>query len=302
MAYLYRHIRLDKNVPFYIGIGSDNNGLYTRANSRHSRSKYWRNISQKGYEVEILMDGLTWEQACEKEKEFIALYGRLDLGGLLVNMTDGGDGALGFKHTDAAKIKISESSKGRRMPMELKIRLAEINKKRIRSEETINKWKLSRLGWKPTEKNRLNMSIGQKGKKLSVAHRESISKAKKGLKPSSETIIKKSISARGNKSALGHKHSEDAKKKMSDAAKGRNISLDTRLKISETLKKIKSSSTYKGFKGFIVAYKNGEEVGRYMTFREASDCLGVSKSSVGMCLIGRLKTSKGFKFERILPK
>jgi hypothetical protein len=25
MAYLYRHIRHDKNEPFYIGIGSDNN-------------------------------------------------------------------------------------------------------------------------------------------------------------------------------------------------------------------------------------------------------------------------------------
>lgn len=25
MAYLYRHIRLDKNEPFYIGIGSDSN-------------------------------------------------------------------------------------------------------------------------------------------------------------------------------------------------------------------------------------------------------------------------------------
>lgn len=24
MAYLYRHIRLDKNIPFYIGIGSEN--------------------------------------------------------------------------------------------------------------------------------------------------------------------------------------------------------------------------------------------------------------------------------------
>ena len=30
MAYLYRHIRLDKNEPFYIGIGSDTN--FKRAN------------------------------------------------------------------------------------------------------------------------------------------------------------------------------------------------------------------------------------------------------------------------------
>ena len=30
MAYLYRHIREDKNEPFYIGIGSDS--TYKRAN------------------------------------------------------------------------------------------------------------------------------------------------------------------------------------------------------------------------------------------------------------------------------
>ena len=33
MAYVYRHIRLDKNEPFYIGIGSDK--TYKRANARY---------------------------------------------------------------------------------------------------------------------------------------------------------------------------------------------------------------------------------------------------------------------------
>ena len=32
MAYVYRHIRLDKNEPFYIGIGSDAN--YSRSRGR----------------------------------------------------------------------------------------------------------------------------------------------------------------------------------------------------------------------------------------------------------------------------
>ena len=34
MAYIYRHIRLDKNEPFYIGIGSDVEGKYKRANRK----------------------------------------------------------------------------------------------------------------------------------------------------------------------------------------------------------------------------------------------------------------------------
>lgn len=92
MAYVYRHIRLDKNEPFYIGIGKD--ATYKRAYqcSKTKRSEFWHNIAIKGYEVEILMDNLTWEQACEKEIEFISIYGRKDLGqGTLVNLTNGGE-------------------------------------------------------------------------------------------------------------------------------------------------------------------------------------------------------------------
>ena len=95
MAYVYRHIRLDKNEPFYIGIGKDDTYKRAYQSSKTKRSDFWHNIASKGYEVEILMDNLTWEQACEKEKEFISIYGRKDLGqGSLVNLTNGGDGAI----------------------------------------------------------------------------------------------------------------------------------------------------------------------------------------------------------------
>ena len=93
MAYIYRHIRADKNQPFYIGVGLRDNG-YKRAFQRgkHKRSEHWQRIAKNGYEVEILLDGLTEEQAFQKEIEFIALYGRIDKGtGTLCNHTDGGD-------------------------------------------------------------------------------------------------------------------------------------------------------------------------------------------------------------------
>jgi hypothetical protein len=106
MAYIYRHIRLDKNEPFYVGIGSDND--YKRAHNKHKRTAFWKNITNKTpYEVEILLDDLTWEQACEKEIEFIALYGRIDLNkGTLVNMTDGGEGQHGRKISEETRIKM----------------------------------------------------------------------------------------------------------------------------------------------------------------------------------------------------
>ena len=113
MAILYRHIRTDKNTPFYIGIGETEN----RAYDKKCRTKIWKNIAKKGYETEILFDDLTWEQACEKEKEFIALYGRRDLGtGTLVNLTDGGEGTLGYRHTKEAKEKNRLASLGENNP------------------------------------------------------------------------------------------------------------------------------------------------------------------------------------------
>jgi biotin operon repressor len=113
LAILYRHIRTDKNTPFYIGIGETEN----RAYDKKCRTKIWKNIAKKGYETEILFDDLTWEQACEKEKEFIALYGRRDLGtGTLVNLTDGGEGTLGYRHTKEAKEKNRLASLGENNP------------------------------------------------------------------------------------------------------------------------------------------------------------------------------------------
>ena len=51
MAYVYRHIRLDKNEPFYIGIGAH----LKRAYEKTKRNKFWYNVVAKTeYNVEIL--------------------------------------------------------------------------------------------------------------------------------------------------------------------------------------------------------------------------------------------------------
>lgn len=100
MACVYRHIRLDKNEPFYIGIG---NSKY-RATKKEKRNDIWQNIVNKTpYRVDILFEDITWEEACEKEKEFIALYGRKKDGGTLANITFGGEGVLGLSQSDEAK-------------------------------------------------------------------------------------------------------------------------------------------------------------------------------------------------------
>lgn len=117
--YLYRHIRLDKNEPFYIGIGtkeerySSHEEEYKRAYSKNSRSNFWKRVVKKTeYLVEILIESDDYNFIKSKEIEFIALYGRSNLNkGPLCNLTDGGDGTLGYKPTEETIRNLIEAKK-----------------------------------------------------------------------------------------------------------------------------------------------------------------------------------------------
>jgi hypothetical protein len=142
--YVYRHIRLDKNEPFYVGIGNKKD--YLRAYEKHpsKRNIIWNKIvSKTDYEVEIIYDEITKTEASEKEKEFIRLYGRKDLkSGILCNLTDGGDGVFNCIRSDETKEKLRINKMGSKNPMFGKKQSIEtLVKRRIfesrnRSEET----------------------------------------------------------------------------------------------------------------------------------------------------------------------
>ena len=127
MAYIYRHIRKDTNQVFYIGIGTDNKGKHTRAKSK-ARNRYWKRIVEKtDYEVEILFDDITKEEAISKEIEFIQIYGRRDLSlGTLCNLTDGGEGASNM--SEEGKERLRQLRRNTIMPQEQKDKYSEIFK------------------------------------------------------------------------------------------------------------------------------------------------------------------------------
>jgi hypothetical protein len=119
MAVVYRHIRLDKNEPFYIGIGKEK----SRAYSKKNRTKQWKNVAKNGYEIEILFDDIDYEEAKKKEIEFIALYGRKsEKSGTLVNLTSGGDGTLGYKHDKKSIEKCRIAAKNQIHTLESKLK------------------------------------------------------------------------------------------------------------------------------------------------------------------------------------
>jgi hypothetical protein len=114
MPHVYRHIRLDTNQPFYIGIGLDD--IPKRAyETRSRRSEWWNRIANKhGYEVHILFENVSIDFAKEKEKEFISLYGRINLGtGTLCNLTNGGDGITGWEPTSETLEKMRAAQKNK---------------------------------------------------------------------------------------------------------------------------------------------------------------------------------------------
>lgn len=181
MAYVYRHIRVDKDEPFYIGIGE----TPYRFKARQNRNPIWRHIVNKSdFYVEILFYDISWEFACQKEIEFILLYGRIDKNtGVLANMTDGGDGNLGLKHSEDALRKISESSKNR---------VGYWRGKKM-SDDFKRKIGISKIG-----------NTYTKGRKLSDEHKAAISHR-----------------SRGNRNCLGRILSQETKDKIGNANRGR---------------------------------------------------------------------------------
>lgn len=112
MAVVYRHIRKDKGVVFYIGYATDRQSHY-RPFTYDGRNKIWNNISKKTDIVfEILLNNLSDRDALAWEKYLVGLYGKIkDKTGTLANLTDGGEGANGLVHSDESRRKMSEAKK-----------------------------------------------------------------------------------------------------------------------------------------------------------------------------------------------
>ena len=152
--YVYKHVRLDKGIPFYIGIGKKSN--FARAyefNKEKRNHLWWKIFSKTEITVEILYENLTKEEASLYEQSLVKEYGRIDLNeGSLCNLTDGGDGIWNSKRSDETKRILSEQKKGSKNPQYGKkqsIELINLRMKNIRgtkrSEETKKKQSLSSI-------------------------------------------------------------------------------------------------------------------------------------------------------------
>jgi len=124
-AYVYRHITEDTNEVFYIGIGV----VKRRAWSKHGRNKYWHNVVNKhGFRYEIVQESLSRDLAKELEIILIQIYGRRDIGtGILVNMTDGGDGM--FNLSEEGRLSLVKKRTGRKKSEEARRKIGDAQKR-----------------------------------------------------------------------------------------------------------------------------------------------------------------------------
>lgn len=110
--YIYRHIRLDTDAPFYVGKGKNK-----RAFSKQGRNAYWHRIVKKsGYRIEIILDDLSEQEAFTKETEFIALYKKCGL--CEANWAIGGvrGGPVGVTRSKETRQKMAVSKIGSSNP------------------------------------------------------------------------------------------------------------------------------------------------------------------------------------------
>lgn len=112
--YTYAHLDPATLVPFYIG-----KGCKGRYKSKRSRSYRWEQKAAKGYIPAIIRH---YETEAEAYADECLLIERMKAQGIkLTNIAPGGEGGYegnqhlkGYKHTDTAKQKIGEQSKGNR--------------------------------------------------------------------------------------------------------------------------------------------------------------------------------------------
>lgn len=171
---LYQHRRLDTNEIFYVGIGSKKRAYSKSANRR---TTWWINIINKTtYQVEILSNNLTLENAQEAEIQLIKLYGRKNLGlGELVNLTDGGEGTVGRVLNKEQCKAISDRMKGHLVTEETRKKLSIANKgqkKEVMSEETKLKISKARKGKLKSEETKLKMSKSKSRKIINIETNE----------------------------------------------------------------------------------------------------------------------------------
>jgi hypothetical protein len=167
--YTYLYCDPKDNTPVYTGKGFGKRAYDHFKNNKTRLGKMLRKRLTEGYQiVPIITNHASEEVALAMEIFWIAVYGREDLGrGTLFNLTDDGKGSSGYKHTEADKKKMSESSKNRAPQSPDTIaKISNTMKAYVKTPEHNAKVSKSKTGLKATEKHKESLRKGAVGRKM----------------------------------------------------------------------------------------------------------------------------------------
>jgi len=182
MFYVYEHIRPDTSSVFYVG-----KGHARRSTSTNKRSEYWKRIVAKagGFSVRMVVDNVDEELAFFIEMERIDQLRRLGI--RLCNLTNGGEGLHGLKHSEETKRKMSVSQRGENHNMfgkqhseETRQRMSDAKRGKPKTAEHARKVAQALIGTKRNDESKRKMSEAKLGKKLSDEHRQRLSEIRRG--------------------------------------------------------------------------------------------------------------------------
>lgn len=253
--YVYIHKTINTGRIFYIGKGHGN-----RLNSKSGRSRYWKNTVEKngGFSAHIVIDGLSENKAFAVEKKIISRIGRHRL----CNLTDGGDGPSGYRHTEETKELLRSQS------------IAQFSCEVARKEHSARE----RKKWE-CEETRKKMSDSLKlfyEKNPDVLGRMSEAMLEVWDRPGfKESWIKTRRQIWG---------SDEMREKISKAQKKRFENPEEMAKHRARQKKLRKA---------VHCVTNGKT---YESQAEAARDLGIEQGGISQCVTGRLKRYKGYEF------
>ena len=185
---------LNKRISKHI-----NDALNNRYNSYFHRAI--RKYGKENFKWEIITECNSQEELNKAEVEMIEKYNTFESG---YNLTKGGEGQFGFKHSKETKEKMSKRHKGKRFSEKHRMRLSESH----RGEKHNN------YGKHFSEETKKRMSEAQKGEKNSMYGKHHSERTKEAM----------SKMRKGEKHPMyGKHHSEETRNKVSDAKKGKYV-------------------------------------------------------------------------------
>ena len=197
-----------KNGKVYIGQTSNGFNHRWKSHKNQLRGCYhsnphlqaaWDKYGAKSFKF-LVLEYCEIEQLNEREMHHIAIY---KARGLAYNLTDGGEGTLGYIPTLETRAKMSVAQKGRKHTPETLAKISAGNKGKKMSHESRAKISAAKKGKIASSETRAKMSAIRKGRKMpprSAEYCAKISAANKRRPPiSEETRAKLSVASKGRK-------------------------------------------------------------------------------------------------------